>query len=544
MNTRLFLLMAMIGVLLFFSACGGNSGTNTPPPPPPVTYTISGTVFGLSGTGLTLQDNGGNNLSVSATGGFTFTTPITSGSTYNVTVLTQPSAPPQNCAVLNGGGKANANVTSIEVTCASDWIWVNGLSVVSVYGPFGSPAPSNIPGARENGVTWIDNAGNFWLFGGDGEYAVQGGYTRVPFGDLWEYSAGQWTLINGTNAAASSPAWGQMGMADPSNTPGSRENAAAWTDAAGNLWLFGGANYNDLWKYSPSAAQWTWVGGSNVANQPGTYGTPGTAAPGNIPGARSSAVSWTDASGDFWLFGGSGNDSAGTGGVLNDLWQYSPSSAEWTWVGGSNLANQSGTYGTLGTAAPGNIPGQRFNANGWTDANGDLWLFGGMFWIPTGPGSATGANYNDLWKYNPGSNQWAWMGGSSITNQFGIYGTQGIPSSGNAPGARFSGVTFTDASGNFWLLGGYGASESAGGTLNDLWRYSGGQWTWMSGSNNPFQPGVYGSQGAAAPGNIPGARSSALNWTDKKGNLWLFGGLGTDSNGKAGWLNDLWEYQP
>ena len=44
------------------------------------------------------------------------------------------------------------------------------------------------------------------------------------------------------------------------------------------------------------------------------------------------------------------------------------------------------------------------------------------------------------------------------------------------------------------------------GYLNDLWKYSAGEWTWMSGSNVVNQEGTYGTQGTAAAGNIPGAR--------------------------------------
>ena len=63
--------------------------------------------------------------------------------------------------------------------------------------------------------------------------------------------------------------------------------------------------------------------------------------------------------------------------------------------------------------------------------------------------------------------------------------------------------------------------------------------------------GVYGTQGAIAPGNMPGSRMGAATWTDKNGNLWLFGGWGYD-DGTAqnanshgfGDLNDFWEYQP
>jgi len=84
-----------------------------------VTYTISGNVSGLSGTGLVLQNNSGNNLPVSTNGNFSFATPIASGSTYSVTVLTQPSNPAQNCVVTAGGGTANANVAGIQVTCTT-----------------------------------------------------------------------------------------------------------------------------------------------------------------------------------------------------------------------------------------------------------------------------------------------------------------------------------------------------------------------------------------------------------------------------------------
>ncbi len=71
--------------------------------------------------------------------------------------------------------------------------------------------------------------------------------------------------------------------------------------------------------------EWTWVNGANVAGQKGTYGTQGTAAASNIPGARAGAVSWADAAGNFWLFGGENTDPvAGTPGNLNDLWKYEP----------------------------------------------------------------------------------------------------------------------------------------------------------------------------------------------------------------------------
>jgi N-acetylneuraminic acid mutarotase len=352
----------------------------------------------------------------------------------------------------------------------------------------------------------------------------------------------EWTWAAGSNIANQSGVYGTQGTPAASNSPGGRDGGVGWTDASGNFWLFGGIQnpspttdnyFNDLWKYS--ADQWTWMGGSNTFNEAGIYGSEGTPAPGNIPGARFSAVSWKDASGNFWLFGGLGLDANGSSEFLNDLWEYS--AGEWTWIGGSNVGiqNQPGVYGTEGTAAPDNIPGARSYAVSWTDASGNFWLFGGTGWDSAG---ALG-NLNDLWKYSAG--QWTWMDGANVANQPGTYGVQGTPSPSNTPGARFGAATWTDPAGNLWLLGGSSGTNSFA-PLNDLWKYSAGQWTWMSGSNLPDQNGVYGTSGVAAASNTPGARVLAVTWADAAGDLWLFGGDGYDSGGSVGELNDLWKY--
>jgi Bacterial Ig-like domain len=98
----------------------GVTCTNTTPPPPPPagSYTIGGTVSGLTGSGLVLNNNGGNDLAVTANGAFTFSTAIAGGAAYAVTVATPPSG--QRCDVANGSGTvAAANVTGVTVTCTS-----------------------------------------------------------------------------------------------------------------------------------------------------------------------------------------------------------------------------------------------------------------------------------------------------------------------------------------------------------------------------------------------------------------------------------------
>jgi len=89
--------------------------------------TIGGTVSGLLGAGLVLQNNGGDDLPIAADGPFTFATPVNDGDPFDVTVLSQPTGPGQTCAVANGSGTvAGADVTNVTVTCVSDLRTVGG----------------------------------------------------------------------------------------------------------------------------------------------------------------------------------------------------------------------------------------------------------------------------------------------------------------------------------------------------------------------------------------------------------------------------------
>ena len=113
-----------LAIVVAFSACDGPYnpllyGSRNPDPPlAPVTYTVGGTVSGLSGT-VGLLNNGGDGLSVSSDGGFTFATALGDGDGYAVTVGTQPAG--QTCEVTNGTGTiAGADVTNVTVTCTDD----------------------------------------------------------------------------------------------------------------------------------------------------------------------------------------------------------------------------------------------------------------------------------------------------------------------------------------------------------------------------------------------------------------------------------------
>lgn len=393
----------------------------------------------------------------------------------------------------------------------SQWTWMSGGSSVpasykgnsGVYGKLNSPAQSSVPGGRSEAGCGTDNQGNFWLFGGEG---FDSGGAFGYLNDLWKFNpaTNQWTWMSGSSTVSSQQGgiagvYGTMGMPAAGNSPGGRLGAAAWTDGSGNLRLFGGYGYdandivgnlNDFWQFNTSTGEWTWIGGTNALTPPwdivsGVYGTQGSPAEGNIPGARSSSVTWTDTSGNLWLFGGLGNDAVGAYGWMNDMWEFQPSANEWTWVSGSStlldvgpngFLGRLGIYGAMGIAGDGNTPGGRDYAVSWTDSSGNLWLMGG--WGVDSRG--VWGTLNDLWEYQIPIGEWTWIGGSETLpgqsgNIAGIYGTIGAAAQGNFPGSRIIGTSWTDRSGDLWLFAGNGAdSNDQWGSLNDLWEYKPG----------------------------------------------------------------------
>ena len=455
---------------------------------------------------------------------------------------------------------------------SGEWTWMSGSSKLpnssgnsgqaGVYGTKRTPAAANVPGSRYGADSWTDRSGNLWLFGGLGFDSAS---NNGDLNDLWEFnpSTSQWTWESGSNITNHPGVYGSLGVAAQGNSPGSRNYAASWTDTSGNLWLFSGVGddstgnfgyLNDLWEFNPSTLEWTWVAGSNLVGQLGSYGTLGTPAPANVPGGRNQSSTWTDTSGNLWLFGGYGLDSTGILGYLNDFWEFNPSTKEWTWIGGSNSlgcpdCGTPGVYGTLGTPASGNFPGGRNEASSWTDRSGNLWLFGGV-----GYGNVKNAwgDQNDLWEFNPATKEWAWMAGSNVGAQAGVYGTMATPTVGNVPGVRQQAASWIDDDGNLWLFGGQGYDSAyTFGDLNDLWILDPGSavWTWVGGDSTlPAQggghAGQYGTLGMPSATNAPGGRDAANTWVDSTGTFWLFGGVGVDSSGSSGVLNDLWKYDP
>ncbi|MDB4938741.1 MAG: hypothetical protein JWP87_5713 [Labilithrix sp.] len=137
---------------------GGSStdaGTTDSAPLPAQAFAVGGTVTGLLGTGMVLQ-NGGDTLTVNANGTFVFPTKVAKGGGFAVTIKNQPTAPSQTCTVTGGtGAVATANVTSIVVNCATNKFSVGGT----------------VAGLAGTGLVLQDNAGDDVTVGANGSFA-------------------------------------------------------------------------------------------------------------------------------------------------------------------------------------------------------------------------------------------------------------------------------------------------------------------------------------------------------------------------------------
>ncbi|MFI5150207.1 MAG: kelch repeat-containing protein [Bacteroidia bacterium] len=416
------------------------------------------------------------------------------------------------------------------------WTWMHGMNTgnqAGTWGTMGVAAAANMPPSVYEACQWTDLQGNFWLFGGYGN--------GLYYNALWKFDPviKQWAWMNGPQTGNGSGVYGVQGVAAPANIPGARGfGMLSWTDRNGKFWLFGGLGYDasglttslgDLWKFDPVTMQWTWMSGGAVSG--GVFGIQGVAAASNVPPTTTeNHCCWVDASNNLWFYGGYSGSAAG---VSDNMWKYDIGNGMWTWMNGSGPSSTSSTaYGPIGVEGASFHPGSRTGYTSFTDPAGKMFLFGAT--------NSTSGYSNDAWKYDPSTNQWAWVGGSQNPNDPGAQIAKCTNTSVNLPQAAMEiRASWADSCG-FWFFGGYYQNASQ----DNLWYYNEYtmEFTWLSGTNIPDAPGNFGTLGVCAPTNSPPSRNGAVTWLDNTGHLWLFGG--ELDFGMSTTYNDLWMYTP
>lgn len=229
-------------------------------------YVLGGTILGLTGSGLVLQNNG-SELSISSDAStFQFPEPILYGSSYNVTVQTQP--PGFNCVVSNGyGSSITADVSNILITCYHQYGYIGG------YNGFLYDCDLTNTGFSSNCVTTPASGAPNWRPNGIAFAVVEGTrYAYVADNNKHMY---QCTLnIDGTfNVCTETPASGA-----PTN----------WVPAGITFATIGGTQYAYVGSYNGNMYQCTlnMDGSFNVCTA-----TPASGAPTNwAPSASAFAV--------------------------------------------------------------------------------------------------------------------------------------------------------------------------------------------------------------------------------------------------------------
>ena len=367
-------MMSFLRIALFFLpsvlvACGGGGGGGSSSGTTP-TYSVGGTVSGLTSGTLVLKNNGGDALTVNAnSNAFTFATTLADQTAYAATVGTQPVG--LTCTITNGTGTTSAaNVTNVVVSCADNWSGTKLLGVA-------------LSQAFARSVV-TDNSGNVYVAGFT--YGNLDNNTLTGASDLF------FTKYNSSGVKQTTKQLGASGA--------STYGYGAAIDASGNIYITGSTNGNldgniKTGIYDFFVTKYDNSGVKQYTNQLGGSGF--------VTGGSAIA---TDSSGNVFVVGltyGNLDGNVKTGTLDLFLTKYNSS-------GVKQFTRQLGAIGT-----------QTFAQSIATDSNGNVYVAGYTYGNLDG-NTLTGASDLFFTKYN-GS------GVKQFTRQVGVSGAITIANS-------------------------------------------------------------------------------------------------------------------
>ena len=181
-------------------------------------YTVGGTISGLTASGLVLLDNGGDAITVSANATqFTMNTGVAFGAAYAITVQTPPAG--LVCPVSNGTGTMGAaDVTSVSLACVSNFSLLHSFAggssdAADPYHTLIQGSDGDFYGTTNAGGS--SNDGAIFKISPSGTESVFYSFVSVPYSGLVQGSDGN---IYGTTASGGTSGRGTVFKITPSGT--------------------------------------------------------------------------------------------------------------------------------------------------------------------------------------------------------------------------------------------------------------------------------------------------------------------------------------
>lgn len=238
---------------------------------PPILYEIAGSVSGLVGRGLVLENNNGDTLEINGDGNFKLSTHLASKSIYQVRVKSRPMEPAQTCRIDNyRGAVTDKHISDVRVICVTNPTIAMGLSSSYIIRPDGSlwAWGLNDYGQLGDGTkisSWkpkqigTENDWNMFSTGKDYVLAIKSD------GSLWAWGFGKFGQLGlGQSESLSAPT--RVGLENDWLTVSAAYNHAVAVKTDGTLWGWGAAMYG-----APIRMQPVQIEGDNYINAASGY---------------------------------------------------------------------------------------------------------------------------------------------------------------------------------------------------------------------------------------------------------------------------------